>query len=65
MNKDLEIAKKTVKTEIQALKKLSTSFNQSSQFSKAVSLCSKTINKIVLMYFLQTEFIIKQIKKNF
>ena len=49
MNKDLEIAKKTVKTEIQALKKLSTSFNSSSQFSKAVSLCTKTKNKIVVV----------------
>jgi len=49
MNKDLEIAKKTVKIEIQALKKLSASFNSSSQFSKAVSLCSKTKNKIVVV----------------
>ena len=47
MNKDLQIAKKTVKTEIQALKKLSASFSNLSQFSKAVSLCSKTKNKIV------------------
>ena len=45
MNKDLQIAKKTVQTEIQALKKLSASFNHSSQFSKAVNLCSKA-NKI-------------------
>ena len=49
MNKDLEIAKKTVKTEIQALKKLSASFNSSAQFSKAVSLCAKTKNKIVVV----------------
>ena len=42
MNKDLQIAKKTVQTEIQALKKLSLSFNNSSQFSKAVNLISKT-----------------------
>ena len=49
MYKDLEIAKKTVKTEIQALRKLSKSFNHSSQFSKAVSLCSKTKNKIVVV----------------
>ena len=33
MNKDLQIAKETVKTEIKALKKLSSSFNQFSQFS--------------------------------
>jgi len=49
MNKDLKIAKKTVNTEIQALKKLSKSFNNSSGFSKAVSLCSKTKNKIVVV----------------
>ena len=46
MNKDLHIAKKTVETEIQALKKLSASFKNSSQFTKAVNLCSKTKNKI-------------------
>ena len=45
MNKDLQIAKKTVQIEIKALKKLSASFNNSSQFSKAVGLCSKA-NKI-------------------
>jgi len=45
MNKDIQIAKKTIQTEIQALKKLSASFNHSSQFSKAVSLCNKA-NKI-------------------
>ena len=38
MNRDLQIAKKTVQTEIQALKKLSLSFGRSSQFSKAVNL---------------------------
>ena len=45
MNQDLQIAKKTVATEIEALKKLSVSFNKSSQFSKAVNLCAKA-NKI-------------------
>jgi len=49
MNKDLQIAKKTVETEISALKKLSKSFNLSNQFSKAVSLCTKTKNKIVVV----------------
>ena len=49
MNKDLHIAKKTVETEIQALKKLSASFKNSSQFTKAVNLCSKTKNKIVVV----------------
>jgi arabinose-5-phosphate isomerase len=48
MNKDLEIAKKTVDTEIKALKSLYSTFNSSSQFSKAVSLCAKT-NKIVVI----------------
>ena len=49
MNKDLKIAKKTVNTEIQGLKKLSKSFNNSSGFSKAVTVCSKTRNKIVVV----------------
>ena len=31
MNKDLQIAKKTIQTEIQALKKLSASFNRNSK----------------------------------
>ena len=41
MNKDLQTAKKTVYAQIQALKKLSSSFNRSSHFSKAVNLISK------------------------
>ena len=41
MNKDLQIAKKTIQTEIESLKKLLKSFNNSSQFSKAVNLISK------------------------
>ena len=41
MNKDSRIAKKTVQTEIQALKKLLGFFGNSSQFSKAVNLISK------------------------
>ena len=49
MNIDLKIAKKTVETEITALKKLSSSFSSSSQFSKAVNLCVKTKNKIVVV----------------
>ena len=49
MNIDLKIAKKTVQTEIKALKKLSSSFGSSSNFSKAVNLCSKTKNKIVVV----------------
>jgi len=49
MNKDLQIAKKTVKTEIQALKKLSSSFNRSSQFSKAVNLISKIKGKCLVV----------------
>ncbi len=49
MNKDLEIAKKTVQTEINALKKLSASFNLSSQFSKAINLITKTKGKVLVV----------------
>jgi len=49
MNKDLQIAKRTVQTEINALKKLSLSFNRSSQFSKAVNLISKTRGKVLVV----------------
>ena len=49
MNKDLQIAKKTVQTEINALKKLSSSFDSSSQFSKAVNLISKTKGKCLVV----------------
>ena len=49
MNKDIQIAKKTVQTEIQALKKLSTSFDRSSQFSKAVNLVSKMKGKCLVV----------------
>ena len=47
MNKDSQIAKKTVQVGIEALKKLLANFNRSSQFSKAVNLCNKA-NKIVI-----------------
>jgi len=49
MNKDLQIAKKTIQTEIQALKKLSASFNRASQFSKAVNLISKIKGKCLVV----------------
>ena len=49
MNKDLQIAKKTVQTEIQALKRLSASFDQSSNFSKAVNLLSKIKGKCLVV----------------
>ena len=49
MNKDLQIAKKTVQTSIDALKKLSSSFDRSSQFSKAVNLMCKTKNKVCVV----------------
>jgi len=49
MNKDLQIAKKTVQTEIQALKKLSLSFNRSSNFSKTVNLLSKMKGKCLVV----------------
>ena len=45
MNKDTKVAKKTIQAGIKALKKLSNSLNNSSQFSKAVNLCNKA-NKI-------------------
>ena len=40
MNKDLQIAKKTVQTEIQALKKLQSSFGSISHFSNYSKLSS-------------------------
>ena len=49
MNKDLQIAKKTVQTEIQALKKLSSSFNRSLNFSKTVSLLTKMKGKCLVV----------------
>ena len=49
MNKDLQIAKKTVQTEIQALKKLLGSFGNLSQFSKAVNLISKMKGKAIIV----------------
>ena len=49
MNKDLQIAKKTIQTEIQALKKLFSSFGRSSQFSKAVNLISKIKGKCLVV----------------
>ena len=49
MNKDIQIAKKTVQTEIQALKKLSLSFDRSSQFSKTVNLLSKMKGKCLVV----------------
>ncbi len=49
MNKDLQIAKKTVEAEILALKKLAASFNRSSQFSKAVNLLSKIKGKCLVV----------------
>jgi len=49
MNKDLQIAKETVRTEIKALKKLYSSFSLSSQFSKTVNLISKTKGKCLVV----------------
>ena len=49
MNSDIQIAKKTLQTEISALKKLSSTFGQSSQFSKAVNLISKTRGKVLVV----------------
>ena len=49
MNKDIQVAKKTVQTEIKALKKLLSSFNNSPHFSKAVSLLSKMKGKCLVV----------------
>ena len=49
MSKDLQVAKNTVKTEIKALKKLLSSFNRSSNFSKAVTLLSKMKGKCLVI----------------
>ena len=49
MIKDLQIAQKTVRTEISALKKLLSSFKLSSQFSKAVNLISKIRGKVIVV----------------
>ena len=49
MNKDSQIAKKTVQTEIQALKKLLGCFGNLSQFSKAVNLISKMRGKCLVI----------------
>ena len=49
MNKDLQIGRTTIKTEIKALKKLSSSFNHSSQFSKAVNAISKIKGKCLVV----------------
>tara|TARA_B100000686_G_scaffold246645_1_gene256077 strand:+ start:254 stop:1228 length:975 start_codon:yes stop_codon:yes gene_type:complete len=49
MNKDLDIAIKTVQAEILALKKLSKSFKNSSQFSKAVNLLTKIKGKCLVV----------------
>ena len=49
MNKDLQTARKTIQTEINALKKLYTSFSYSNNFSKAVNLISKTTGKVFVI----------------
>ena len=49
MNKDLKIAKKTVQTEIQALKKLSNSLQKQNPFSKAINLISKIKGKCLVV----------------
>ena len=49
MNKDLYIAKRTILMELNALKKLSANFNNSSQFSKAVDLLTKMRGKLIIV----------------
>lgn len=47
MNKDLQIAKQTIKTELEGLKKLYRYIGSSKQFSKAVNLITKTTGKVI------------------
>tara|TARA_B100001123_G_C15221789_1_gene991548 strand:+ start:186 stop:1160 length:975 start_codon:yes stop_codon:yes gene_type:complete len=49
MNRDLQVARKTVQTEIKALQKLVKSFKASSGFSKAVNLISKLKGKCLVV----------------
>ena len=49
MTKDIISAKKTIETEIKALKKLYSSFNNSSQFTKAVNLLHKMKGKCLVV----------------
>ena len=49
MKKDLHIAKKTVQAEIDALKKLSSNFTNSSQFSRVVNIISKLKGKCIVV----------------
>tara|TARA_Y100000590_G_C15662430_1_gene993196 strand:+ start:287 stop:1261 length:975 start_codon:yes stop_codon:yes gene_type:complete len=49
MTKDIISAKKTIETEIKALKKLYSSFNNSSQFTKAVNLLYKMKGKCLVV----------------
>ncbi|MDC0059605.1 SIS domain-containing protein [Pelagibacteraceae bacterium] len=49
MNKDIQIAKKTVNSEIDALKKLLKSFSHSPGFSRAVNLISKIKGKCLVV----------------
>ena len=49
MSKDILTAKKTVETEIKALKKLRMSFNSSSQFSKAVNALDRMKGKCLVV----------------
>ena len=47
MNKDLQIAKQTIKTELTGLKKLYRYIGSSKQFSKAVNLITKAAGKVI------------------
>ena len=49
MNKDIQLAQKTVQTEIKALKKLAANFKKSHQFTKAVNLLSKIKGKCLVI----------------
>ena len=47
MNKDVQIAKQTIKTELRGLKKLYRYIGSSKQFSKAVNLITKATGKVI------------------
>ena len=49
MNKDLQIAKQTIQTEIRALNALKASFGRSTQFSKALNLIQKASGKVIVV----------------
>ena len=49
MNKDIKIAKQTINTEIDGLKKLLKSFNKLPQFTKAISIIARAKGKVIVI----------------